>query len=76
MVSLTLGDRNVIFQLAEVAVPPQLFAPNLKRIGAATAGVRLGVRLAAPENRGRTSLPCVRGAPRVQVSEPPWRRRA
>jgi hypothetical protein len=33
MVSLALGDRNVIFQLAEVSVPPQLFAPILERIG-------------------------------------------
>src|SRR6516165_6005883 len=29
----------------------------------AAAGVCFGVRLAAPENWGRTSLPCVRGAP-------------
>src|SRR5262245_53488146 len=42
----------------------------------ATAGVRLGLRFATPDQPARTSSPCVRGAPGEAIAEQAWRKAA
>jgi hypothetical protein len=56
--------KYVTFQLAEVAVPRQLFAEILERI----ARLCLGVRSSAPTNRVRKPSPGGRGAPGGRIA--------
>jgi hypothetical protein len=64
--------RHAIFQLAEVAVPPELFAAILGRSGRIRAACASLLKFAATPQQARSVSPCVHGSPRGSIVEYVW----